>query len=99
MTDLNHPDPDYRQADAGVPLPRRWLTITQFCKRNPAWTVAAMRQLVHRAQKDNRVSDSAMLFRPAISKTGTKVLIDEDVFLGIVGEHTLDKLAGMGAAK
>lgn len=75
-------------------IKRNWLTISQFSKAHPAWTVAALRQLVHRAGKDNRVADTAKLFRPHISKLGGRYLIDEPGFLSVLEANTLDKRFG-----
>lgn len=67
------------------------LAVPQFCERNPAWSQAALRNLVFKAnaRKSSRgvIPGNGLLEAGAIVRLGRKVLIDEAAFFAWVREQ------------
>jgi hypothetical protein len=65
---------------------RTLVSVAQFVERNPAWTQAAIRNLIHEAK--DRVTSRGHVegngLQPAIIRFGRRVLLDEPLFLAIV---------------
>ena len=72
-------------------------TVCQFAKRNPAFTEAALRNLIFKADTRQstrgEIPGNGLLEAGAIVRIGRKVLIDETAFFAWV-----DSLKGSGAA-
>ena len=81
-----HADVPSVVAAAFPALPTRcnYFTVAQFAERNPAFSQAAVRNLVHKAEdrKSTRgtVHGNGLIKAGAILRIGRKVLIDEDRF-------------------
>ena len=60
-------------------------TVSQFCKRNEAFSQGSLRWIIFRSGDDSDPTYSR--FRPAIHRIGRKILIDEPMFLAIAANQ------------
>ena len=73
---------------------RRWRTVAQMAKANPAFTENSLRYLIYSSKPRKRAESKAGLgdvpangLAPAIKKIGRKILIDEQAFLEWIAAH------------
>ena len=73
---------------AQVQVPRPVFTVRQFAERNPAFTEAALRNLIFKADTRHstrgEIPGNGLLEAGAIVRIGRKVLIDEAAFFAWV---------------
>jgi hypothetical protein len=68
---------------------RNVFTVTQFCERNPAWTPAALRDMIFHStsRKSSRGEIPGNGFAECIIRVNGKVLIDEDRWFEILERY------------
>lgn len=74
-----------QQTTIKEPAPRDLFTVSQFAERRPAWTQAALRNLILNAadrftSRGERIPGNGLAIAGAIVRVGRRVLIDEEAF-------------------
>jgi len=82
MAEIHIGDRQVKQTEA---TPRDLFTVEQFAERRPAWTPAALRNLILNAQdrlnsRGETIHGNGLVEAGAILRLGRKVLIDEAAF-------------------
>jgi len=78
--------------------PRDLFSVEQFAARRPAWTPAALRNLILNAQdrlssRGDRIPGNGLAEAGAILRVGRKVLIDEEAFFRWIASQQQRKKA------
>jgi hypothetical protein len=72
-------------------LPRDLYTVGQFAERRPAWSEAALRNLIlnsaDRLSSRGRIAGNGLAEAGAIVRVGRRVLIDEQAFFRWLAEQ------------
>ena len=73
--------------------PRPLYTVTEFCKRHPAWTQSAMRGLLDKAR--TRMSSRGPVagngLDMATVRVGRRILIDEEAFFKWIAQQNRER--------